>query len=616
MANWSNPQLTTTYTDFLNELKDRDTDLALQFNGTTSTNIPSGTIQWDGTANRWKKWTGAAWGELATTYALTTLTTSGNATIAGNLTVSGSTTLGIARATTPATPDNSTNLATTAYVRAQNYAPLSSPTLGGTPTAPTASVGTNTTQIATTAFVNAEISNDAILKTGGTLTGDLVLFSGAPSAAQSAVPRSYIDSRDWKQSVRCASTAAFTVVPTGVTILRSSSNGALSIDSVSPSVGDRVLLTAQASGWQNGIYQVTDAGSVSTPWILTRPADADSWDEIAGSAVSSRSGTSNGDKIFLCTSDTGGTLGTTSINWQVTFASYINSLIGVAGSGIVTKSGDTAFARSIAVSGSGLTVTNADGAAGNPTIALASASDNTIETVVFRDSNGGFSAGTINLKTQNSLRLEASGSTNYIGLRAPATVTTSTLLTLPNGAGSDGQMLSTNGTGTLSWTTPLGLGSIITSGTAVASTSGTTIDFTNIPSWTKRITVMFTGVSTNGTSNLLIQLGNSDGVEEAGYNSASSIIASAVATVNQTTGFRFYESTASAAALFNGHCTIALLGSNTWTINGIWARSDAARSGIVSGTKTLTSTLDRIRITTVGGANTFDAGTINIMYEG
>lgn len=85
MANWSNPLLTSTYTNFLTEVKDRDTDLALQFDGTTSSNIPTGAIRWSSSVNRWQKWSGSAWGELTSTYALTGLTTTGNATIGGTL---------------------------------------------------------------------------------------------------------------------------------------------------------------------------------------------------------------------------------------------------------------------------------------------------------------------------------------------------------------------------------------------------------------------------------------------------------------------------------------------------------------------------------------------------
>lgn len=85
MANWSNPLLTSTYTNFLTEVKDRDTDLALQFDGTTSTNIPTNAIRWNSSVNRWQKWNGSSWGELTSTYALTGLTTTGNATIGGTL---------------------------------------------------------------------------------------------------------------------------------------------------------------------------------------------------------------------------------------------------------------------------------------------------------------------------------------------------------------------------------------------------------------------------------------------------------------------------------------------------------------------------------------------------
>ena len=85
MANWSNPLLTSTYTNFVTEVKDRDTDLALQFDGTTSTNIPTNAIRWNSSVNRWQKWNGSSWGELTSTYALTGLSTTGNASIGGTL---------------------------------------------------------------------------------------------------------------------------------------------------------------------------------------------------------------------------------------------------------------------------------------------------------------------------------------------------------------------------------------------------------------------------------------------------------------------------------------------------------------------------------------------------
>ena len=191
MANWANPVLTSTYTNFMNELKDRDTDLALQFDGTTSTSLTVGTIRWDSTANRWKKWNGSSWAELTATYALTALSTTGNATIGGILSVTGTTDLAAATATTPVTADNSTAVATTAWVRNQNYAALSGPAFTGTPTAPTAALSTNTTQLATTAFVNAEIANDAPTKTGTGASGTwaIAITGNAATATTLATAR-------------------------------------------------------------------------------------------------------------------------------------------------------------------------------------------------------------------------------------------------------------------------------------------------------------------------------------------------------------------------------------------------------------------------------------------
>jgi hypothetical protein len=127
MANWANPQLTSTYTNFVTEVKDRDVDLALQFDGTTSTNLTTGTIRWSSSANRWQKWSGSAWGELTSTYALTGLSTTGAATIGTTLGVTGVTTLSAGgTSTTPATDNNTTNIATTAFVvgQAASVAPL------------------------------------------------------------------------------------------------------------------------------------------------------------------------------------------------------------------------------------------------------------------------------------------------------------------------------------------------------------------------------------------------------------------------------------------------------------------------------------------------------------
>jgi len=160
--------------------------------------------------------------------------------------------------------------------------------------------------------------------------------------------------------------------------------------------------------------------------------------------------------------------------------------------------------------------------------------------------------------------------------------------------------------------TPTGVG-VLTSGTSVASTSGTSIDFTSIPSWVKRITVMFSGVSTNGTSLLLIQLGDSGGIENTNYLGRVSDV---TVTSGFSSGFTLCSDN-SAASIYHGQAILSLLNnaSNLWVESSILGRSDNANVYQGGGSKSLSDTLDRIRITTVNGTDTFDAGSINILFE-
>lgn len=164
-------------------------------------------------------------------------------------------------------------------------------------------------------------------------------------------------------------------------------------------------------------------------------------------------------------------------------------------------------------------------------------------------------------------------------------------------------------TGTLSANGVTGSVYPIVSGTAVASTSGTSIDFTSIPSWVKRITVMLSGVSTNGTSNLLVQIG-AGSVTSSGYISASTVPGGATTS---TAGFIVTSSNLAADTTY-GNVIISLLGSNAWTESALtYGNSGNVRS--CAGGVTLGGTLDRVRVTTVNGTDTFDAGSINILYE-
>jgi hypothetical protein len=157
--------------------------------------------------------------------------------------------------------------------------------------------------------------------------------------------------------------------------------------------------------------------------------------------------------------------------------------------------------------------------------------------------------------------------------------------------------------------------SIITSGTAVASTSGTSIDFTSIPSWVKRITVMFNGVSTNGTSVVQIQLG-SGSPTTTGYNIGASSSPNATApTVTQpTTGFPIVVD-GNAAYTRQGFIVFTNVSGNIWVGSGVGGENVGGRYWTCGGSISLAGVLDRVRITTVNGTDTFDAGSINILYE-
>ena len=150
----------------------------------------------------------------------------------------------------------------------------------------------------------------------------------------------------------------------------------------------------------------------------------------------------------------------------------------------------------------------------------------------------------------------------------------------------------------------------ITQGTAVASTSGTAIDFTGIPSWAKRITVMFSGVSTTGVSALLLQLGSGT-VTTTGYNGSASN-AGNVATA-YTAGIPVTNGSA-AAGLYSGVYTLANVTGNTWVASGNVGGAGGVQS-TGNGSVTLSGPLDRIRSTAANGTDIFDGGLINIFWE-
>jgi len=157
-------------------------------------------------------------------------------------------------------------------------------------------------------------------------------------------------------------------------------------------------------------------------------------------------------------------------------------------------------------------------------------------------------------------------------------------------------------------------------GTAVTCAGQTSIDFTSIPSWVKRITVMFNGVSTSGTSAIIVQIG-AGSFTTTGYVSGTSGAYSGNVISGQTftAGFGIQNSNLAANTNY-ATVTIANISGNTWYYTSVFS-GHPSQNGIFNGggSITLGGTLDRVRITTVNGTDTFDttpsAGTINILYE-
>ena len=153
----------------------------------------------------------------------------------------------------------------------------------------------------------------------------------------------------------------------------------------------------------------------------------------------------------------------------------------------------------------------------------------------------------------------------------------------------------------------------IVSGVFQNSTSGTSIDFTNIPSWVNRITVMFNGVSTSGTADVIVQLGTGATPTYTTSGYLGSVSNQAGTVENFTSGFKVVNSMA-AASVYHGNILISNVTSNTWSESAVLGNSNAAGTRMSGGSIPLAAALTAVRITT-SASDTFDAGSINIFYE-
>ena len=191
------------------------------------------------------------------------------------------------------------------------------------------------------------------------------------------------------------------------------------------------------------------------------------------------------------------------------------------------------------------------------------------------------------------------------------TITAGTGITVTNGDGVSGNPTIAND-GVTSVNGNTGAVTTLTRATAVTA-SGTAVDFTGIPSTVKRITVMFSGVSTNGTGSVQVQLGTTSGFVTTGYAGSGSRIVSTVGTSLYTAGFT--DNNQDAGTVRHGSCAITNISSNSWVCSMVLGRSDVGATTTYGGSVNIPGTLDRVRITTTNGTDVFDAGTINILYE-
>lgn len=212
----------------------------------------------------------------------------------------------------------------------------------------------------------------------------------------------------------------------------------------------------------------------------------------------------------------------------------------------------------------------------------------------------------INATTTNGLKLQPDNSGSLV-LQTNNGTTALTIDTSQN-ATFAGTLTGTSFTGSGS-----GITGVIKSSTAVASTSGTSITFTGIPSWVKRITVMYSSLSTNGSSSTQVQLGTSGGLTTSGYLSGYVYSGGSTGGGNLTTGL--FVSSTSPADTRHGTVTITNITGNTWVSTTVNGQSNNNYAQFGGGSIALSGALTQLAINMANGTDVFDSGTINILYE-
>lgn len=154
------------------------------------------------------------------------------------------------------------------------------------------------------------------------------------------------------------------------------------------------------------------------------------------------------------------------------------------------------------------------------------------------------------------------------------------------------------------------------SGTARTATPNTEIVFTGIPSWAKRLTVVFSTLSLTGSGNILLQLGTSVGIESTGYNSTANFLQGGLSSNSVTSSFGIVLFAGNTLNQLTGSVVFNNISGNLWVATGMWNYANqTTTTGFTAGDKTLSGVLSQLRINSSNAGDAFDSGSVNIIYE-